>query len=249
MTGDSRDNEFLDLQRDVRDMLRRTYPNPERVGCLDQSTLEAIARGELPPDHPGHAHVMECSPCYEESYAMRQHFLAGQARARATRWRTVGIGALAVAAAALVAAILLTGRQQRPAPTSPPKPEIAANRPPSPPPVEAPLPTSVVNLQVASPTRGGSDQKAPGGPQRLARRKQNLRLYLPVGMDEGTYEVRLRQEGAQAVALELSGTARMEDGLAVLRFQPDLSTLAAGRYELEFRRRAGQWLSMLVLVE
>ena len=114
MAGDSRENEFLDMQREVRDMLRRTYPNPERIGCLDQSTLEAIARGELPPDHPGHAHVMECSPCYEESYAMRQQFLAGQATAKATRWRTVGIGAMAVAAAALIAAILLTGRARRP---------------------------------------------------------------------------------------------------------------------------------------
>jgi len=249
MAGDSRENEFLDMQREVRDMLRKTYPNPERIGCPDQSTLEAIARGELPPDHPGHAHLMECSPCYEESYAMRQRFFAGQATAKATRWRTVGIGALAVAAAALVAVILLTGRQGDQVRTLPPTPEIAANHSPRSPTTEAPLPTSVVNLQVASPTRGGTDQKAPGGPQRLARQKQNLRLYLPVGMDEGTYEVRLRQEGATRVSLELSGTARMEDGLAVLRFQPDLSGLAPGRYELEFRRRAGQWLSMLVLIE
>src|SRR4051794_23719755 len=102
MADRSRENEFLDMQREVRDMLRRTYPNPERVGCLDQQTLEAIARGELPPDNPGHAHVMECSPCYEESYAMRQQFLARQAATKAARWKSVGIGALALAAAALI---------------------------------------------------------------------------------------------------------------------------------------------------
>src|SRR3954454_13416496 len=102
MADGPRENEFLGMQREVRDMLRRNHPNPERIGCLDRQTLAGIARGELPPDHPGHAHVMECSPCYEESYAMRQHFLAGQAAAKAARWKSMGIGAIAIAAVALI---------------------------------------------------------------------------------------------------------------------------------------------------
>jgi hypothetical protein len=45
----------------------RSYPNPDRVGCPDEATLEAFARDpkSFPIRDPIFEHIAKCSPCLE----------------------------------------------------------------------------------------------------------------------------------------------------------------------------------------
>ena len=50
----------------MKDFLLETFPNPERKGCPDDKTIEALAEDRLPADHPARLHVGSCSECYAE---------------------------------------------------------------------------------------------------------------------------------------------------------------------------------------
>jgi hypothetical protein len=50
----------------MKDFLQETFPNPERKGCPDDKTIEALAEDRLPTDHPARLHVGSCSECYAE---------------------------------------------------------------------------------------------------------------------------------------------------------------------------------------
>ena len=50
----------------MKDFLQETFPNPERKGCPDDKTIEALAEDRLPTDHPARLHVGSCSECYGE---------------------------------------------------------------------------------------------------------------------------------------------------------------------------------------
>jgi hypothetical protein len=63
---DSRDLASLD---EIDVLFGTANPNPDRTGCPPPETLEALARRELPMDHPAYVHLAECSPCYEEFVA------------------------------------------------------------------------------------------------------------------------------------------------------------------------------------
>jgi hypothetical protein len=71
---------------------------------------------------------------------------------------------------------------------------------------------------------------------------------LPLGLEESHYEVTL-DRGSGPPLLQLAGDARMEDGLAVLRIQPDLAGLAAGQYRLRYRRGEESWREATILLE
>ena len=50
----------------MKDFLLETFPNPERKGCPDDKTIEALAEDRLPAEHPARLHVGSCSECYAE---------------------------------------------------------------------------------------------------------------------------------------------------------------------------------------
>src|ERR1035441_4970645 len=50
----------------MNDFLLAAFPNPERKGCPDESTLKALAENRLPLDDPAGLHVGSCSECYAE---------------------------------------------------------------------------------------------------------------------------------------------------------------------------------------
>lgn len=63
-----------EFQAAVRETLRVTYPNPERLGCVQVGTLERFAYG-MPDDADGILrHVLQCSPCYEDLLALRGEY-------------------------------------------------------------------------------------------------------------------------------------------------------------------------------
>ena len=68
----------------------------------------------------------------------------------------------------------------------------------------------------------------------------NLMIYLPLGLEEGQYEIEVARPNGPAL-MHLSGTTRIENGLTTLRVQPDFTALEPGRYELRYRRPNGKW--------
>ena len=233
------EDQFRVLQREIRDAIRRNHPNPGRVGCVGSEKLAAMARGSLPTDDPAYSHVMECSPCYEELMVLTEEVEAQKRTATANRRRFAPAIAASVLVLVGVLAIWLYSRQsgdpRSPAPAQPDG-QIAQNRPPIP---AGELPLGVLNLESDSPTRG-----VDGAPdrvvQRLTRKKMNLVIYLPLGLDEGEYEVEVARPNGPAL-LNLKGTAQIENGLTTLRVQPDFTSLEPGRYELRYRRPSSSW--------
>jgi len=50
----------------MKDFLLETFPNPERKGCPDDKTIQALAEDRLPADDSVRLHVGSCSECYAE---------------------------------------------------------------------------------------------------------------------------------------------------------------------------------------
>jgi hypothetical protein len=240
MAESKSDEQFRVLQREIRASIRRNHPNPDRIGCVGTEKLSRIARRELAADDPAYGHVMQCSPCYEELMTLTEQ---AEARAVAGAYRRRAV-LLAVAAAIIVVIaasfLLLRGRPGIRLDPRQPVP-IAKNTGPA-----TDLPGAVLNLE--SGTRGVEPGGTSRGLQRLPRKKVSLRVYLPVGLEEGHYEVTL-DRGSGPPLLELAGDARMEDGLAVLRIQPDLAGLAPGQYRLRYRRGDESWREATILLE
>jgi len=69
----------------IEDAYLLAYPNPERTGCLPDdvrlATLRALARRELPIEHPYREHVSHCSPCFQEYVPLRDAYWAERTRA------------------------------------------------------------------------------------------------------------------------------------------------------------------------
>ena len=56
-----------EILRMMDEVILNSYPNPNRVGCPDDQTLEAFARDpkSFPIRHPIFEHIANCSPCLE----------------------------------------------------------------------------------------------------------------------------------------------------------------------------------------
>jgi hypothetical protein len=57
------------MVKPIRRFFLEAYPNPERSGCPDETTLKDIAENRLPPNHPARLHLASCSPCFAELIA------------------------------------------------------------------------------------------------------------------------------------------------------------------------------------
>jgi hypothetical protein len=50
----------------IEELLLTAYPNPERVGCPDRKTLEALGNLARDESDPAWSHIWHCSPCFAE---------------------------------------------------------------------------------------------------------------------------------------------------------------------------------------
>jgi len=76
----------------------------------------------------------------------------------------------------------------------------------------------------------------------------SLSIYLPIGSEEGVYEVALFSPSAEFV-LATSGEATLQNFVVILPVKLDLTNLAPGLYELRIRRAGTQWNTYSVLLE
>lgn len=96
------------------------------------------------------------------------------------------------------------------------------------------------NLEHASPQRGAASQaqvivEAP-------RKRGTVFIQLPLGSDDGQYDVEIRKDSIDAPPLKrFHGVAAIQNGHTNLPIQMDFSGLPAGRHYIAFRHADASW--------
>ena len=112
----------------------------------------------------------------------------------------------------------------------------------------APAVEQILDLRLRGVSRGDDAGQPSHDVPRLRRAKLNLSIYLPVGSEQGSYDIALINGSGQPITT-LSGQARLENFVEVLLARLDLTKVSPGSYELRLRRTQGQWNSYSILVE
>jgi hypothetical protein len=183
----------------------------------------------VPVGDPVGEHVSQCSPCYREMRAIQQaEGIRPADERRAPRfWWPAAAAAVLVVAAGLLAWQFYENRQ--PAPTPVPEQIVAAAEP-----VEVTL-----DLRKYGVTRSDTPaEELP--PLELPRAKVKLTLLLPVGSEEGEYEVRVVGPGRQ-VLIEAAARAETKDFNTRAEVPLDTRVLSRGLHELLARRKNEGW--------
>ncbi len=199
--------------------LSREFPNPERVGCPDSSILRGIAFHKLPLSQaaPWFGHLSACSPCFQDFNNFRRQ--AGQRR-RMQVW-------LAAAAVLLFAFGGLLWVRSRPSG------QTAA--------------VVVLDLRGRATARGESTSETSQPSLEVPRNARNLNLELPIGSNEGAYDVALiNPNGAEL--FRTSAMAKLEDHIVVLRVDVNLAGISPGSYFLGLRQPGVEWMRFPIRV-
>jgi len=211
-----------------------SHPNPERKGCPDPGALRGLAFLRTTKDAMEITlHLGECSDCFRDFADFSQQYK----ESRRQRW--LGVGA-ATAVALAVAGTLYLGMRNlshvSPSPDGIANTAVGVETAPTPSPstkevanVETPVP--VVDYQLVSPTRGPETSVTQPKELILKRERLLLRIHLPVGSEEGTYEVRLHRETDKREIVKYERTADRRNEYT-LWIEDDFTKLAAGAYLL-----------------
>jgi len=100
--------------------------------------------------------------------------------------------------------------------------------------------TMTIDLRERSVARGENPGQTGQPPIELSRRTRHLVLDLPVGSNEGTYDLALLN-GNGSELLRLAGTAKLEDHIVVLRAETDFAGVSPGSYILGLRQQGMEW--------
>ena len=204
-------------ERRLLELGRRVFaehsPNPARTGCPPQGTLRAMAfrSKQLAAADLPLQHLTICSPCFQDYSRYRRQAVN----------QTILGGALAAAVALVVigAAVLVgmgRGWFQRPS-----EPHMVAT----------------LDLRPLSPARGVGPTE--GAVLVLPRARLQVAVLLPVGSEEGAYDVAVSQDGRPMQSIQ--GVARNQNGVTTLTVQMDLKSLGAGRYAFGVRHVGSAW--------
>jgi hypothetical protein len=106
--------------------------------------------------------------------------------------------------------------------------------------------TAVLDLKDRSPQRG-AEPGAALPPLEMARSVSHLEIFLPLGSDEGLYDVRITTTQGEPL-LVATGRAKVEQGLTSMGVDVTPSTIRPGRYILKTRKRGSEWSSFPLAV-
>lgn len=227
----------------ARKIFGTAYPNPEGTTRTDPGALKAAA---------AHAHKQPLSPKLldeltwsSETFAEYQRYLREARFGRRMRW----LAACAVVVMALGSALWWSLTSAGPLSEEPPVVvrEPALNETPAPREpdrIPEPLPAfelAVLDLRGQSLVRGETEPvPAAANLPALPARQVDLRVYLPIGSEEGAYELALARQ-AEAPLATARGDAALVDQNVVLAATMDLSALDPGIYLLGVRRGEFRW--------
>ena len=98
----------------------------------------------------------------------------------------------------------------------------------------------VLDLRGRSTARGENPSETSLPPLEVPRSAKSLNLELPIGSNEGAYDVALLNlSGAEL--FRTSATARLEDHIVVLRANVDFAGVSPGSYFLGVRQPGIEW--------
>ena len=219
-----REQRFIEA---LRQAALSNYPNPGRVGCPDQKTLEAVARRQVPMMDPVIDHVWQCSPCAQDVLRYRESL--------AKRHKWVTPAAIAAVLLLVLAGVVFWQRSK------PEEPAVVQN-----PPTPSARTLARVDLRPFGATRGTDRGR---GTEPAVRRDQlTLEVYLPPGSEEGRYELRIMNSDLQTV-LGKTVEAALRHQVVTITTDADLRQLQPGRYTLALRPVGEDWSTYPITVE
>ena len=211
------EQEFNQEEKRILDLLARglsrEFPNPQRVGCPGSAILRNIAFHRLPLSEadPWLDHLASCSPCFQEFSEIRKQ--AAGKRRQTQMW-------LAAAAMVLLAVGGWLWVRSRPSG------QTAA--------------VAVLDLRDRTAVRGENPAETNRPPLEVPRSAKSLNLELPIGSNEGAYDVALFNPSGSEL-FRTSATAKLEDHIVVLRTAVDLTRISPGSYFLGVRHPGLEW--------
>lgn len=216
------------LVRAVSDAVKQSYANPDRLDCPGSEAIQAVVVRRFSHPHFDDTvdHIAMCAPCLEE-YNRRRHAYRVQ---RHSRWA-------AAFAALVILGLLWTYLHREHRPTN----EVAK---------ETPTPLIAATLDYSNWTTERSASRPPSKREapRVARARLALTLVLPIGTEDGSYDVQIRSASGKVVARG-SGTAAWNDAAETLNVRLDLTTISGGAYTIAIRHADDSERTYPVLLE
>jgi hypothetical protein len=201
----------------IKDYFLEANPNPERVGCPDESTIRALAEDRLPVSHPGRLHLAGCSECFAEYRGSRLKWVdARKARRRVLTWAIAACLALFAAGAGV-------WKIEHPRAVDPFPVERAASAP--------------VNAQIdlfnAGTFRGANGDANELQSVILPVAVVHMNLTLPRFSDPGQYQILVsKDKSASQIVAEAAAITREMNGREVLDVTLDLRAARGRSYFL-----------------
>jgi len=194
--------------------LLKEFPNPERSGCPGSDVLRRIAARMMPLAEAEKwlNHLGSCSPCYGDFSQFRKAY-------ELRRKRTLLAVAASILIAIGIAGWVLIQRHNE---------SLVAQ-------------TAVLDLRNRSIARG--TEPNPGEqPLEVSRAARHWNIYLPLGSNEVSYEVRVIAPSGEMMTTA-QGTARLTEQITRLHVEIALTSAAPGNYTLQVSRPGLDWSS------
>lgn len=231
--GLSREQEAQFIAAAAR-VFRSGFPNPRRSGCPSPEVLRAVTRKKQGAEESEivFEHLTCCSPCFADYEGLLR-------KEKLSR----NLKLLALCASLLITvgvALWLYGRPGQEGPRQP-EPKVV-QQPPAPQPAPPfQYEVAVVDLRNRASVRG-EQQPTPAETvvASLEAVPLELSVYLPIGSEEGRYELQILRTG-ETPLFTSTGAAVFEDRNVVLRVRTDLSGMPSGRYLLGIRKASFPW--------
>jgi hypothetical protein len=216
------------------DIARTEYPSAQRADCPTSGELQLLARRRSPLADSPHIvdHIGTCSQCFIE---YSQYRVAHKRRL-----------AYAITASLAVAGtlVLISHSLQRLGPTHNQVPRAVAPLP------ELTKQTAnfVLDLRHEGLTRGAGPLRPQYVTPRFPRVNLSISIYLPIGSDDGAYDVVLIRNSGEPL-VRITGTAKFTNQIVILPVSLDLTNIAPGLYYLYLRHARSEWRTYPVLLE
>ena len=201
----------------IKDYFLEANPNPERIGCPDESTIRGLAEDRLPVSHPGRLHIAGCSECFAEYRGYRREYMdARHARLKVLAWAMAASLMLVAAGGGLWEYLHLRAEHSSG--------------------IEMTMSTPVdvqVDLFNAGTYRGQSDGENELQAVTLPAAVVNLTVTLPRFSDPGPYQVLVsKDKTANQVVANAAGQAQEVNSRELLNVTLDLRAARKGAYFL-----------------
>jgi hypothetical protein len=214
------DDDTLLFEKLQEHVLER-HPNPERIGCIDQTTLKTwvYSPQKLDLSDPKYLHVLKCAECTRDLLELRkqrnaQRVGTAQGTRRRADWRWAGVAAILVCCLAIGGLAYWRIHSSASSSQAIPATPVA----------------ETIDLSQAGTTRGGETSNVP--PVILPRRVVAAHILLPYFSPGGNYIVAVSASRGGSALVSGSGTATTQGFHSDFSVNLDLRGLKSGTYFL-----------------